>query len=198
MKLAAVALVAIAGTAFADTAAPVAAPPPDPAATRAGDANLEPITHRKGFTFGISVAPELTLGTGDVGSNTGGIVSLRLGQVATPSTVVYVELAGAGQLHKVGDRLEQNTHTSFFLGAQYWAASLWVRGGLGVGVYRGNDVPMAGQNIRHAGPGSSVTVGVDLVRMKSLVLDLEVFAMGMLHRDGIITTNGLGLGLSFD
>ena len=57
---------------------------------------------------------------------------------------------------------------------------------------------MAGQNIRHAGPGSSVTVGVDLVRMKSLVLDLEVFAMGMLHRDGIITTSGLGLGLSFD
>ena len=198
MKLAAVALVAIAGTAFADTAAPVAEPPPDPAATRAGDANLEPIAHRRGFTVGMIVAPELTIGNGDVGSNTGGIVALRLGQVATPSSVVYLELAGAGQLHKVGERLEQNTHTGFFVGAQYWAGSLWVRGGVGLGVYRGNDVPMAGHDIRHVGPSSSVTVGVDLVRMKSAVLDLEVFTMGMLHRDGIIATNGLGLGLSLD
>jgi hypothetical protein len=198
VKLAAVALVAIAGTASADTAARVAEPPPDPAAMRAGEANLEPITHRKGFTVAMSIAPELTIGNGDVGSNTGGIVVLRLGQVASPSSVVYLELAGAGQLHKVGDRLEQNTHTGLFVGAQYWAGSLWVRGGLGLGVYRGNDVPMAGHNIRHVGPGSSVSVGVDLVRMKSVVLDFEVFAVGMLYRHGIISTNGLGLGLSFD
>lgn len=198
MKLAAVALVAIVGTASADTVAPVAEPLPDPAALRAGDANLEPITHRKGFTVGASVAPELTIGNGDVGSNTGGLLLLRLGQVATPSSVVYLELAGAGQLHKVGERLEQNTHTSFLVGAQYWAGSLWVRGGLGLGIYRGNDVPIAGHDIRHVGPGSSVGVGVDLVRMKSAVLDLELFAMGMLYRRGIIMTSGVGFGLSFD
>lgn len=193
MKLAAVATVlAIGGTAAADSAAP------DPAAMRAGDANLETEAYRKGVTFAASLGPALTIGNGDVGSNTGGSLSLRLGQVATPSTVVTLELFGAGQLHKVGDRTEQNTHTGFLVGAQTWAGALWIRGGLGLGVYRGNDVPMAGHNIRHIGPAGTVSVGVDLVRMKSAVLDLDVFTMGMLHGDGFITTNGLGLGLSFD
>lgn len=198
MKLAAVALVAIAGTAGADTSAPAGEPVPDPAAVRAGDANLEPTTRRTGFTFALGLAPEVTLGSGEVGSNTGGELSLRLGQVASPTSVIYLELAGAGQLHKVGDRIEQNTHTSFFVGAQYWAGSLWLRTGAGIGIYRGNDVPMAGQHIRHVGPGGTVGVGLDLVRLKGVVIDLEAASMTMLHRHGFIITNSFGLGLSFD
>jgi hypothetical protein len=84
-----------AGLAHADDK-PVKEPTPDPAAQLAGEeANLESTARRKGFTFGISIGPSVTIGGG---TGTGGAVSLKLGQVAGPRTVISFELNGSGQL----------------------------------------------------------------------------------------------------
>ena len=68
-----------------------AAPSIDPAAARAADANLESTASRRWFTGALALGPSITIGNG---TGNGGALSLRLGQVATPHTVITFEIAG--------------------------------------------------------------------------------------------------------
>ena len=207
MKPLAIALAAIVSSVVSSVAVPgaradaPAAPPPDPAARRAGESNLETLERRRGLTGGIMVGPSFTIGTG-VGN--GGAVAVRLGQVATPSWVLTFELNGSAQLRRTGSGADADTYTnsiaSFLVGGQYWVGpSLWVRGAGGVGVYTCTKLcgGMAGSE-RRTGPAAAVGVGVDLARFKGLVLSIELSSINQLNRNGLLSTNGMALGLTFD
>ncbi len=174
-------------------------PEPDPAAARAGDANLESTAHRRGLVFGGALGPSLTFGGG---SPAGGGLLLRIGHVATPRTVITFTVGGDTQLHKVGDAVIANSVGYGLAGAQYWVGpSLWVSLGLGAGNYRCNQCQNdAKQTVdtRRAGIASGAGIGVDLVRFHGVVLGLELHGMTLLARGGLITTSGIALGLSFD
>ncbi|MBL0218654.1 MAG: hypothetical protein IPQ07_32845 [Myxococcales bacterium] len=174
-------------------------PEPDPAAARAGDANLESTAHRRGLVFGGALGLSLTFGGG---TPAGGGLLLRIGQVATPKTVITFTVGGDTQLHKVGDEVIANSVGYGLAGGQYWVGpSLWVSLGLGVGNYHCNQCQNdAKQTVdtRRAGLASGAGIGVDLVRFHGVVLGLELHGMTLLARGGMITTGGMSLGLSFD
>ena len=195
MRRAAAAVLLLATAAQAD-------PSPDPAAERAGFANLESIEHRRGITFGASLGPSLTIGGG---TGTGGDLAFKLGHVATPKTVFTFVLGGSAQFHRGGEMgtLVANNLTYALAGAQYWAApSLWIALGIGAGTYHCNECLDSDTNLRsstkRAGPSSGVSAGVDLVRYRGVVLGLEVYSVGVVTREGFVMTSGMSLGLSFD
>ena len=177
-------------------------PPADPAAERAGFANLESVEHRRGITFGVALGPSVTIGGG---TGTGGNLALKLGHVATPRTTFTFTLGGSGQLHRAGEmgKLVANNLTYALAGAQTWAApSLWLGLGVGAGTYHCNECLDPDTDLRvstkRAGPSGGVGAGVDLVRFKGVVLGLEVYSIGVITRGGFIMTSGMSLGLSFD
>lgn len=175
-------------------------PKPDPAASRAGDANLESIEHRRGIVFGGALGPAVTIGGG---TGTGGDLALKLGHVATPKTVIMMILGGSAQLHRdPAMKLVANNLTYALVGAQYWVGpALWLNLSVGGGTYHCNScIDDAGQlrDTKRAGPGGGVGAGVDLVRWRGVVLDLEVYSVGVISRDGFIMTSGMSLGLAFD
>lgn len=196
-----IALVLATAVAHADDKAPPAEPKPDPAAERAGFANLESIEHRRGITFGASLGPSLTIGGG---TGTGGDLALKLGHVATPKTVFTFVLGGSAQFHRSADMktLIANNLTYALAGGQYWAGpSLWLGLGLGAGTYHCNEClndAGARVNTKRAGPSGGLSAGVDLVRFKGVVLGLEVHSIGVITREGFVMTSGMSLGLSFD
>ena len=177
-----------------------AEPKPDPAAARAADANLESIEHRRGIVFGAAIGPAVTIGGG---TGTGGDLALKLGHVATPKTVLMMTLGGSAQFHRdLNMNLVANNLTYALVGAQYWAGpSLWLALNVGGGTYHCNqcvDDASVPRNTKRAGPGGGVGAGVDLVRFRGVVLDLEVYSVGLITRDGFIMTGGMSLGLAFD
>jgi hypothetical protein len=181
----------------------------DPAAARAADANLETLEKRRGLTLGVMVGPSLTFGA-DVG--TGGALTLRMGQVATPSTVVSFELNGAAVFHRVEDpadpdapgRLVANSNSSLLAGVQYWVnPSLFLRAGAGIGNYHCNEcgAPDASgmrRTDKYAGVAGGIGAGIDVVRWGSLVVALEVHSVTLFTVDGMLSNNSLGLAFSVD
>ncbi|MBA3458791.1 MAG: hypothetical protein H0T46_02440 [Deltaproteobacteria bacterium] len=193
MRAAAVLLVILASVAHAE-------PTPDPAATRAGDANLESIEHRRGIVFGGALGPSVTIGGG---TGTGGNLALKLGHVATPKTVLMMILGGSAQFHRdLNMNLVANNLTYALVGVQYWPGpSLWLNLSAGAGTYHCNqcvDEASIPQYTKRAGPGGGVGAGVDLVRFRGVVLGLEVYSVGLITREGFIMTSGMSLGLAFD
>lgn len=201
MKAAAIATaVAVSRIAGADPAPP-ADPKPDPAAARAADANLESIEHRRGIVFGAALGPSVTIGGG---TGTGGDLSIKIGHVATPSTVITMVIGGSAQLHKIGSdgELVPNNLTYALVGMQYWAGpSLWIGLGGGGGSYHCNeciDDTGRSRTRKWAGVGTSFGAGVDLIRYRNTVVGTEVYSVGLLTRDGFIATFGLALDSTFD
>lgn len=186
-----------------------AAADPEPVATRAGDANLESTEQRRGFTFGVQVGPSLTFGA-DVG--TGGAIGLRVGQVATPWTVIDLEANASAVLHAVPDpadpggkdRLVANSNASLLVGVQHWLnPSLFIRLGVGGGRYRCNECGAPGADgmrstEKYAGLAGGLGVGLDLVRWSSVVLGAEVHTVSLITLDGMLVSSSLGLTLSVD
>jgi len=203
-----VALAAAGSLAHADTAKPTTAPKdatPDPAVDDAAEANLESTEDRRGLTFAGSFGGGLILGFGIKDSvGRGGAVSLRLGHVATKRTVITFELGFTAALHKpaMQNKTQTNTNTNLLAGALYYVnPSLWLRFGGGLGVYQGRQITLStGQlgNVTLVGPAMLGGVGVDIARLKSAVLGLEVGTSAMINVDGVLVASGLNLGLSFD
>lgn len=199
--------IAFAAIAMSHTAA--ADPAPEPVAMRAADANLESTEQRRGFTFGLQIGPSLTFGA-DVG--TGGALALRVGQVATPWTVIDLELDGSAVLHTVHDpadpdgkgRLVANANGSLMVGVQHWVfPSLFLRLGVGGGRYRCNECGAPGADgmratEEYAGVAGGLGVGLDLVRWSNVVLGAEVHTVSLLTVDGVLVNSSLGLTLSVD
>jgi hypothetical protein len=200
-----VGLLAVASVAHADPAAAARDDAPDGAATEAADANLEPTGHRRGLTFAFASGGGEIIGFGIKDSvASGGSGSLRLGHVATPRTVITLELCGTVALHRPaeGSPVEGNTNAQVLVGAQYYVnTSLWLHLASGVGVYQGRQVAVAGGrlgDVTLAGPAALVGFGVDLARFKYVVLGVELGTSLMINRDGVLSTTSAGLGLAFD
>jgi hypothetical protein len=179
---------------------------PDPAADRAGDANLESKEHRSGLTFAGSLGGSVTLGFGIKDSvGRGGSLSLRLGHVATPRTLITFEVAFDAVLHQppgMNSSIETNSNTDLVAGAQYYVnPSFWIRGGGGVGIYQGRQVALSnGQrgNLQLIGPAALGGFGIDFVRVKYVVFGFEGKVSAMASNQGVLMALALGLGLSID
>ena len=206
------ALVAASSIAHADAPRPgsPAASPPDPAVQEAGDANLESTANRRGLTFATTLGGGLMLGFGIKDSvGRGGSLSLRLGHVATPRTVITFEVGATAALHRPAKTVEQpdngivpNTDVNLLAGAQYYVnPSLWLRFAGGAGLYQGRKVvvsSVAVADVTLIGPAVLGGLGVDLVRFKWAVLGIEFGASAMINGDGVLIASGACLGVAFD
>jgi hypothetical protein len=185
----------------AGQATPTAASEPaadDLARHAAEEANLVSIAPRVGLTFAIAVGGAMLLG-GDGGVGRGGALSLRVGQVATPNTIITFELTGGSALHDTQGMLLHNDDGNVLAGGQYYAAPVfWVRGAGGFGVYTKHSVLGAStMTATYSGPAGAVGAGLDLYRRHYLAIGLEAFAIAKIARDGLHTTSGLCLGVSY-
>ncbi|TMQ07799.1 MAG: hypothetical protein E6J90_42490 [Deltaproteobacteria bacterium] len=212
------ALVVLAGPlARAEPRPPAPAPAePDPAADHAGEANLESTSPRRGVTFTVSVGGGMILGLGvDNSTGRGGALSLRLGHVATPSTVIAFEIMGTGALHRPAKDpqgndapIETNTVTHLLAGAQHWInSSLWVRAAAGLGLYQGRGVrtmqdPVTNKTVylddTRLGPAVLGGVGFEVLRVRSAAFGFETAMAAAINREGVVASTFLNLGVSFD
>lgn len=208
-RLAVVAALVVPGAVRAEpgagaAAAPAPSGPPDQAAVEAGDANLEPTGNHRGLTFALAVGGGLIVGVGIEDSvGRGGAVSLRLGHGATPNTVITFESSVTAALHRpTGGSIETNTNTNLLAGAQYYVGeSLWLRAAGGVGIYQGRQVVLANQMLGNqtlVGPSALVSLGIDLVRFKSVVLGFEIATSASVNGDGVLFASSSSFALAFD
>ncbi|HTR50852.1 MAG TPA: (2Fe-2S) ferredoxin domain-containing protein [Kofleriaceae bacterium] len=187
------------GVARADDGKPASDPPPtkpDPLAqAKAEDANLESDAPRQGVTISFAVGGGLVVGNGT--SETIPAASLRLGHVATPNTVITLEIAGGTFQHKESTTSDilYDTSGSALAGALYYVTpSLWIRGAGGVNVHT-QDNGTAGTS-KMVGPAGAFGAGVDLIRRRFWVFGAEMFAITAINRNGLLVTGAMGIGLS--
>ena len=178
----------------------VASADDEPAVTHAGDANLESREVRQGVQLSGVVGGAVSLGFSMPDANgTGGALSLRLGEPMTPSWVLTVELAGAGQLHRTAGTMGSTTvldnDTNLLIGTQYYPNdSFFVRVGVGVGTYMQNKAARDLQDHKYVGPAFVFGMGLELIKLKHLVFDFEIFSTSMMNREGLLATTAFGLG----
>jgi hypothetical protein len=159
-----------------------------------GEANLESNAPRDGITIAGALGGGLIISQGKTSSVPA--LSLRLGQVATPTTVVTLEVVGGTYTHKAsttGSTL-LDSEVSLLVGGQvYILPSVWVRGAGGVGSHTTDDG--SGQT-PHGGLSMLGGFGVDLVRSHYVVFGLEGFYIGNFVREGYTSLSSFGIGLS--
>lgn len=197
---------AAAGVARADP--PPSEPAPDPAVAAAGEANLESTAPRRGIMVTLATGGAVSVGLGMKNATAqGGAATLRLGQVATPRTVIGIELVLAALFFDVepgdGGSLYRTDAGNLLVSAQYYVnPALWIRGAVGVGRYSGDeriiDDLIVRRRIRLLGPSGSVGAGIDVVRLKRFRASFEVSSTAMVNRDGVLSSNALLLGLTVD
>lgn len=172
----------------------------EPAVTHAGEANLESSSLRQGVQLSGVIGGALSLGFSMPDANgTGGALSLRLGEPMTPSWVLTLELVGAGQLHRTAGTMNAETvidnATNALIGAQYYPNdSFFVRIGMGVGTYMQTKAARDLQNHKYAGPAFGFGLGLELIKVKHLIFDFELFSTSMINREGLLATTAFGLG----
>lgn len=176
----------------------VAAADPDESAKHAAEeANLESNAPREGLTLSAAAGGSFALGFGiDDSVGRGGALSLRVGHVMTPSSILLFELEGASQFHKTSmTNVVHNDDVHLLVGAQYYTnTSFWIRGGAGYGNYT---LVQAAETRHLAGAAAVFGLGLDLLRRHYFVLGLEAFVTGTVNRDGMITSSALCLGASY-
>jgi hypothetical protein len=141
----------------------------------------------------------------------GGAGTLRLAHVASPRTVLAVEIVGSALFFDVSDKLYRTDAQSFLLAGQYYVnPALWIRGAVGIGRYAGEELRIEvmiedrleekifRDRVRLAGPAASAGAGVDVLRFKRFRASLEFCSTAMLNREGILSSNAFLIGLSLD
>jgi (2Fe-2S) ferredoxin len=186
---------ALARTASADPPPPE--PKPDPIAqSTANDANLESNAPRQGVTVSATVGPGLLIANHTVG--TSGSVALRLGHVATPTTILQLEIIGSAYPHTQGmvnSPTLVDTSTSFLIGAQqYVGPSLWLHLGGGINNHVIDQTPLP--SIHHIGVAAVGGGGLDIVRRHLWVLGLEVYGILAVNSTGALFNAAFALTLS--
>jgi hypothetical protein len=182
-----------------------AEPAPDPAVAAAGEANLESTARHEGLDLTLALGGGLTLGIGIADSvGRGGAGSLRIGHAATPRSVLTLELAGVALFHAVktttGETTTRtNNDSNLLIGAQYFVhPALWLRVAVGFGIYRAEAVGPSADDVRLMGPSGAVGAGFDLVRWRRAAIGLEMISIGMINREGLLSSNGFMLDVSVD
>jgi hypothetical protein len=196
---------AVTSVARADAPEAAGAASSDPAVREASDANLESTADRRGLTFAGTIGGGATIGFGIEDSvGRGGMVSLRLGHVATPRTLITFELQVTAALHRpaTDSSVKTNTDVNLMTGAQYYVnRSLWLRLAGGIGSYQGRQVAVAGGklgDVTLTGPVVLVGGGLDLLRLKWAVVGIEADTSAMINRDGVLVVSAASLGVQFD
>lgn len=177
------------------------APVPDPRAQeQARESNLEDNGPRRGLVVGLSAVGWQQVGTIDGASAAGGAV-LRLGAVATPRTVVMLELFGLAFPQGSGDSYIAASQALTLVALTYVAPTLWVRGGAGLaGFLRAIEDKANPDTYYNAhfygGLGMTFGAGLDLVSWRRTRLQLENTVA--LHRfsQGWIVDLGVGIGVT--
>ncbi|HWO20412.1 MAG TPA: hypothetical protein VNO30_16700 [Kofleriaceae bacterium] len=182
--------------------------PPDPSAVEAADdANLESTALRRGLIVTLGIGGALSIGLGmENATGTGGAGTLRVAHVANARAVFAAEIVGSALFFKIKaleDRLYRTDVQNFLLSGQYYVnPALWLRAGLGLGRYHGDEVRMetivVRERLRLIGPAGSVGAGVDLIRLKRFRASLEICSTAMINREGILSSNGFLFGFSID
>ena len=184
------------GTATAEPANNADPDKSDPLAREAAEeANLESNAPRAGLTLSAAVGGSLVVGS-DGGVGKGGALSLRLGHVATPHTVITFEIVGGSYFHSVtSGATKRNDDVNVLAGAQWYTTpGLFLRAAGGFGTYTKVDASLT---TNYPGPAGLVGFGYDLFRRHYLVLGVEGFGIGKIARDGIHTFFGFCFGLSY-
>jgi hypothetical protein len=180
--------------------------PPDSAAADTADANLESTATRRGMTLAAALGGGFIAGFGiDNSVGRGGAVAFRIGRVATPRTVITLELDIAVLLHKRSDMspVDANSNAELFAGAQYFVSSgLSLRLGGGFGAYTARGIvdqtmPMKTRDDTTIGPAVLGGIGVELARIKWAVIGLEATTTAMIN-SGVLLGSSLKLGLSIE
>ena len=173
--------------------------PDDSGVTHAGEANLESKDSRQGIQLSGALGGGLAIGFRLKDANgTGGRISLRLGEPMTPNWVLTVEIAGGGQLHRDATTMPQ-THvdndTNLLVGAQYYPSdSFFVRVAAGIGGYMQSVAARDSVDHRYAGPAVAFGAGLEIIKLKHLTFDFELFSISLATRDGLLATTALCFG----
>lgn len=171
----------------------------DPTAAAAADeANLESNAPRAGMTFSVALGAGITMGDG-VGR--GPALSFRIGHVATPSTVLTLEITGGSLLHQEAAPMGNGPimHNDFIGlmagGLYYVSGSFWIRGASGLATYT---IDSGMNNKAHLGITGVGGLGLDFVRWHYLVLGIETFSqVAIVGTRGLMLNTGLCLGLTY-
>jgi hypothetical protein len=211
---AACACLAVGAVAFAEPPPPKE-PEPDPAVQN-HEANLESNAARQGFVFTFAFGGAVTLGFGvNDSTGTGGAGTVRLAHVATPHSLVTLEVVGSALFHQVTEGMGADAKTStytnqltnFMVGAQVYAnPALWFRTAAGIGRYKGDHVllesrpgtPQMRGDLHLLGPSLSIGAGVDIIRLKRFRMSAELQGTGLINREGLLSSGGFLLGLTID
>lgn len=211
-RLALVAVLAGAVPAFAETPLPPPASvqkkkqpdpppppsPPDPIVDTAKNANLESTDRHQGINVTLGVGGGFTIGFGvDNAVGRGATGNLRIATVASDKFAFTAEAIVLTLLHQVDAMnapIKQDRDANLLIGFQYYVnPTLWVRLAGGLGVFKIADTPKA-----FAGPAGLAGGGVDIVRGKRFALGLEFLSIGMINRDGVLSSNAFLLALNFE
>lgn len=182
-------------------------PEADPV-TVAGDANLESESAHHDSYVTLALGGGLTIGYGIRDSiGRGGAGSFRVGNMMSQQGMLTLELAGVALLHAVetssgNSELKTNQDTNLLIGLQYFlATSFWIRGGVGLGIYKGVSVQLGNGtrgDVTLVGPAGVLGGGIDVIRWGPASIGVEMMSIAMLNRDGILSSGGLMLNLSID
>ncbi len=183
---------ALAGIARADSK-------PDPAAEeKASEANLKSNAPREGVTISAVLGGATFVGIGTQNAvGRGAAVSVRLGHVATPHTIITFEANAMNMAHEIAKTVYLNTQAAALVGAQvYTSPSLWLRGAGGLAAFgrTGADPTM---NSTLVGPAALFGIGVDILRRHFFTLDLQLASIAMVNSEGVLVTGSLGLGVNY-
>lgn len=208
MKRLALAVLGLGGLAHADKIEEPKPTPPDPVAEdTANESNLVSNVHHDKLSVTGAIGGGLILGDG-VGRGAAG--SFRIG-FRHRSIVETLELNVGTLFHQPDgpqpEKVLHNDDVSVMGGIQYYSTpSLWFRGAAGLTVYtvESETTPPAPTPVMrlpdqvHFGGGALFGLGIDIVRLRHFVLDVEMFAvLSVVGTKGLMSMNGLCLGGSF-
>jgi hypothetical protein len=188
---------------------PPAPPPPpsqpDPVVAASAQHGIESTSRHQGLSATLAIGGGLTVGVGiDSSVGRGPAGSLRIAHMAGERWAFTAEIANTTLLHRVkgtdsssGD-LRTDVGTNLLFGAQlYVNRVLWLRGGVGLGSFS-IDEPDSMDTRILAGPSGVVGGGLDLVRFRRAAIGVEMMSIGMLNRDGLLTTTSFMVDLSVE
>jgi hypothetical protein len=173
---------------------------PDPAATRVGEANLEP-EHAHEVIVTLALGGGLTVGFGVADAvGRGGSGSLRLARRMTPSWLLSLEITSSGSLHKkpeMDSKTYVDTATGLLVGGQYYVGpSFWLRGAAGLAVYNQQQAKLDATTFGDrtlTGFGTLGGAGLEVARFHHVSIGFELFVLNQISRDGVVSASGLNL-----
>lgn len=201
---------AFAGSGLQDPAHPIKpeppppAPSPDPVVTSSAQHGLESGSRHQGLSLTLALGGGLTVGVSiDSSVGRGPSGSLRFAHMAGERWAFTAELATTTLLHQVkGTDMSGSVRTdlgnNFLVGAQlYVNRVLWLRAGVGLGSFK-IDEPDPNKDTILPGPSGVVGGGLDLVRFRRVAIGVEMMSLGMVNREGLLTTTSFMLDLTIE